>query len=104
MSIVDLKRSQVEKEGKTLLGGPADAEKDDYFFGLTVTLEGPELDKIGLREPKVGSQIPFDAVMKVTGHRKADDGESVTLQITALGIKPSPGDRESAMYGGDNGK
>ena len=109
MSIVNLKRSQVEKEGRTLLGGPADAEKDDYYYGLNVTLQSPELDTIGLKEPKVGERSAFDAIMKVTSHSMTDEGCTVVLQITDLGMKPSPGEkapgeRESTMYGGENGK
>jgi hypothetical protein len=102
MPLVNLKRAEIEKKG-TLLGEAPESTEDDYTYGLRIHLEEPELQKLGLNDPEVGSQMPMVAVMKVVSYSKEEKGRSMTLLITDLGLPEKKEDKEKqravVMYG-----
>lgn len=101
MTTVNMKRSEVEQKGGTLLGEPVDATKEDYFYGLRITLEEPELKKLGLEDPKVGTRIQLDVVAKLVSYSQEETGRRAELLITDMGTKVSPADaqdRSDTLY------
>ncbi len=94
---VDLKRSTVEQDG-LLLGEAPDATGDEYYYGLTLRMEKPELDKLGLENPQVGAKHNIVGVIKIISHAKTDNGESLEVQMTSMGIQTGESDRVSKMY------
>ena len=95
----DLKRNSHEKQG-TLLGEAPDSEAEDYFYGLTFSLEDPELQKVPITSEMVGKEIPFEIVARVESFTDSDEGKSARLQIRQLYIVPPPAERESELYSG----
>jgi hypothetical protein len=100
MATINMKRAEVEQKGGTLLGEPVDASKEDYHYGLRITLEEPELQKLGLQDPKVGSKIPLDAIGKLVSYAQEESGRRAEILITDLGIKQPPNEeqRTEVMY------
>lgn len=102
MSMVNMKRAEVEKKGGTLLGEPAEATKEDYFYGLRINLEEPELQKLGLDNPKVGSKMPMMVTVKVVSYAEEENGRRAELLITDMGMKSQDEQpaRTDVMYPG----
>lgn len=77
------------EEGKTV-------ERDDYPWGLRITLNNETLKKLGIPLPKVGGEMLLCGKVKVLSTSTREDGEetnsSVDLQITDIGLMD-----ESAM-------
>ncbi len=95
---VDLKRNSHEKEG-SLLGSAPDEEKEDYFYGLQFSLEGPELQKVPITTEMVGKDIQMEVTARVVGFTDEEKGKSARLEIRAIGMKPEPSsDREAVLY------
>jgi hypothetical protein len=102
--LVDMKYSKAEladeaKEGQVGPGG----EPNPYPWGLAITLEDEELQKLGITDlPDVGDEVNFTAVAKVTSVNQSlnrDDPECrVGLQITMMAANieaEEPGEKES---------
>ena len=73
--------------------------KDQYPWGLRITLDNESLQKLGLNAkslPAVGAGVTVMAMAKVlsVSTRSADNGEdsSIELQITDIGMGPMKGD------------
>lgn len=101
MPLVNMKRAEVEQKGETLLGEPVDASKEDYYYGLTINLEEPELQKLGIEEPKVGGMISLQAVGKLVMYSKDDKrGRRAEIQLQSLGVadKPQEEARSDVLY------
>lgn len=99
MLIVSLKRAEVEQKGGTLLGEAVDTSREDYYYGLRITLENPEMQKLGVAELKVGAEIPVMAIMKVRSFAEEETGKRAELQITHMGLKtPDEDQRPDMMY------
>ena len=96
-SHVDLKRAQVEKDGM-LLGQAPDSDGQDYAKGMQMTLEAPELDKLGIQDPQVGKKYNVTGVMKVIGYNNGADGQQMIVQMTSLGLDKEE-QRLDNMYG-----
>lgn len=99
MPLVNMKRAEVEQKGETLLGEPVDASKEDYYYGLTINLEEPELQKLNLGDdPKVGGMIKLQAVGKLVMYSKDDKrGRRAEIQIQSLGIADKPQENRSEV-------
>lgn len=95
----DLKRNSHERQGTLLGQAPDDDSGPDYHFGLTITLEEPELQKFPVTADMVGKDLPLDVVARVVGYSDDDEyGKSARLQIRALGHADQQQDRTSVMY------
>jgi hypothetical protein len=92
-NLVDMKYSKAEmkEEAAEAKVGP-DGQPDAYPWGLCITLEKAQLDKLGVTElPQVGAGVHFMAVAKVTSVNQSasmgqDEETRVGLQITMLQI------------------
>lgn len=95
-----MKRAEVEQKGGTLLGAEPDSSKEDYFYGLRISLEEPELQKLNLGDdPKVGGRLQLQAVGRLVSFSNDENGRSATIQITDLGFaEKQEGDRVETMY------
>ena len=92
-ALVDMAYTKADKkeEAKEYAVGPG-GQISDYPWGLCLSLEKKELDKLGVKQlPQVGGEFHFVAVAKVTSvnqsAREGQDGESrVGLQITMMQV------------------
>ena len=84
--LVDMKRSKKEK-GENTLKSPSD---DPYPYNLRLHVENDEMDKLGLEDMTVGSEVTITAKAKITSC-SVNDGEggkhrSCSLQITKMKV------------------
>lgn len=85
----------------------SEPEPPEYPYGLRLILGKEELEKLGLKDCKVGAEYSFRAVavVKEKMERESDEGEmdhkSVDMQITDMEIIPDDGGegRADRMYG-----
>lgn len=98
---VDMARNDAENDRQSLLEGPAEERK--YPYGLLLNLEEPEVQKLGLESPTVGASIEMEITVRVDSISSNENGRSLGLQVTAMGLKEEtgPGDRETILYGGE---
>ena len=101
--LIDMKRPKPKKEkSPETISSPY---HEDYPYGLQITLQKEELDKLGITAASfdVGKSVSFSASGKVTAVRQAvnkntnskspDESASVEIQITELsldGAKKAP--------------
>jgi hypothetical protein len=94
MKLIDLARTPAEKKAeRARFDAPmASPDAPDYPWGLTVTLDGATLDKLGIKDlPEVGAEVEMMVMAKVVGanidvNEKAERRE-VRLQITQMAIE-----------------
>ena len=71
------------EDGKTV-------QRDDYPWGLRVTLNNEVMKKLGIGLPKVGAEMMLIGKVKVLSTSTRQDGEetnsNVDLQITDIGL------------------
>lgn len=71
------------EDGKTV-------QRDDYPWGLRITLNNETLKKLGIALPKVGAEMLLAGKVKVLSTSTREDGEdsfsSVEMQITDIGL------------------
>ncbi|MCC3733707.1 hypothetical protein LLS47_12290 [Rouxiella badensis] len=71
------------EDGKTV-------QRDDYPWGLRVTLNNDVMQKLGIPLPKVGSEMMLIGKVKVLSTSTRQDGEETNnncdLQITDIGL------------------
>lgn len=84
----------------------ADGERDESEpYGLRITLEPPELEKVGLESPAVGSTVYLQGNARVVS--VSEEG-GIELQITDLGVepteKPEPKEASEVLYGSNTEK
>lgn len=93
-ALVDLaytKAEQKEEAEEYNKVGPS-GEPSDYPWGLCISLEKRELDKLGIKDlPQVGGAIHFVATAKVTSVNQSasmsqDEETRVGLQITMMQV------------------
>ncbi|UPY96261.1 capsid staple protein [Pectobacterium sp. 21LCBS03] len=79
--------------------------RDEYPWGLHITLNDDVIKKLGMTVPKVGDELMVTAKAKVLSTSTREDGDesksTVELQITDIGIG-SEGEKPSAamvLYG-----
>lgn len=90
--MVDMKRSEPDmKSGQYAI--PADAEGDQYPYGLCINIDKDELDKLGIKTlPPIGCEIHMMAVGTVTRVSQSasqtpngsDEQTSMAVQITMM--------------------
>ena len=103
---MDMKRSKSEqKEGSGAVA--AEGPKEEYPYGLRLTLNKEELIKLGFKAlPKVGDKFRVDAeaiVESVSANESSTgDYKSVSLQITDLEMDgdEKEDDKAEKIYGG----
>lgn len=89
--MIDMKR-KVEKEDSTVL---APEMRDEYPYGLRITLGSEELAKLGMTEmPAIDTELKLTALVCVVGVSQHDTagGEpyrSVDLQIEQMALAPA---------------
>lgn len=66
--------------------------RDDYPWGLCISLDNETITKLGISTPAVGSvvMITAKAIVKLTSERQDDDGtyRRAELQITDMAVAP----------------
>lgn len=82
---------------------PGEIEKPIYPYGTCLYLEEDTLAALGIKEmPTVGTQIPIQAVAKVTGtsEREFEGGtrKTLDLQITSMAFEPDAGEQVKKLY------
>lgn len=106
MPLTSMKRTESEQRGDTLLTGePVDASKEDYHYGLRITLEEPELQKLNLDEPKVGEKLKMQVVGKLVSYSNDEHGRSATILLTDLGFSDKSDEdnkRSDTLYSKDD--
>ncbi len=104
MKVVNMKTGTESVEGEN---GQVET-RDDYPWGLRLSLDGDALKKLGIELPKVGDLMALGGMAKVVGvsTRESEGGEShshVDLQITDLGLEASnatpPKTAADTLYG-----
>lgn len=82
--------------------------RDDYPYGLRLSLNSEQLKKLGIDTPAVGSMLQLGGMAKVVSSSTyEDEGEEprsrVELQITDLGMQssesPAPKTAAETLYG-----
>lgn len=108
MKVVNMKTGTESVEGED---GKVET-RDDYPWGLRISLNGDALKKLGIDLPKVGDMMTIGGMAKVCGvsTREAEGGESysnVDLQITDFGMEASdatpPKTAAETLYGPEAG-
>jgi len=106
MNIVNMKTGTESVEGED---GKVET-RDDYPWGLRISLNGDALKKLGIDLPKVGEMLAIGGLAKVcaVSTREHEGGEShsnVELQITDLGMEASdatpPKTAADTLYGAE---
>jgi hypothetical protein len=87
MKLVDMKRAK-RSETKA----PAVLKDDPYGYGLRITLDADQIDKLGIDMPKAGAVFEIEAVATVTRvsqseSAESDGSKSIELQIRKLGVE-----------------
>lgn len=108
--MVSMKRTDEEKaaEAKRWEDGPRG--QDTLPWGLEISLEEPELAKLGNPALEVGSTVTLSGVAVVESRSEEEEGgqprKRVRLQITdmTLNVGRTDADRAQALYGGTDGK
>ncbi len=99
----DMKRTA--KEQKATAVGIAEPSKDEYPYGLRISLQKSELVKLGMKNlPKVGDEFQIEAKAKVVSVRASDHAEygddaSCELQITDLALDNDDEPASKKLYG-----
>lgn len=110
--MIDMKLNH-DQAPSTMLGGEVN-EGPKYPGGLTLTLDNESLKKLAMSLPQVGETFTLEGVVEVIAvskdSRQIEDGKTVTLQITHLGLESVEEEMNeqqkahaqiSRMYGGD---
>ena len=104
MKVVNMKTGTESIEGEN----GAVETRDDYPWGLRISLNGDALKKLGTDLPKVGDMMTIAGMAKIVGvsTREAEGGEShshIDLQITDFGMEASdatpPKTAAATLYG-----
>lgn len=104
MNVVSMKTGTESVEGDD---GKVET-RDDYPFGLRLSLNSEQLKKMGIDTPAVGSMLQFGGVAKVVSSSTyEDEGDEprsrVELQITDMGMQssdtPAPKTAAQTLYG-----
>ena len=87
-ALVDMKRDK--SEGSKPTEAPS-MESEDYPYGLRLSLDNPELEKLDLEKVNIGDVLKLSAEAKVSSisENQSEGGESkrcVSLQITKIGV------------------
>ena len=84
-------------------------QRDEYPWGLLLTLNSEVIKRLRLTLPKVGDEMMLVARVKVMSTGTSEDGketrQSADMQITDMGLGPVEQQPQrsaaSVMYGGD---
>ncbi|HZD27234.1 MAG TPA: hypothetical protein VE251_00895 [Xanthobacteraceae bacterium] len=70
--LISMKRSAADKRKDQGEVAPISSIAPDYPYGLTIHMDGDELDKLGFKDlPDVGTEIPMEILVKVTCVRQS---------------------------------
>lgn len=105
MELVNLKTgtdTYQDEDGKT-------QTRDDYPWGLCISLDNDTLNKLGIATPPVGGMVMITAkaLIKSTSERQDEDGvcRRAELQITDMAMAPDssepPKTAAQTLYGGE---
>lgn len=101
MKLTEMKRSKKER---TEMNKCVPYEGDSYPYGLRVRLEADELDKLGMKLPKVGEKFTLEARAVVTSvsQNSSDRGHehrSVELVLQKIGLEKGVTSMADAVRG-----
>ncbi len=99
--MVSMEKTPMEREQNSALAAP---DEPLYPYGLSLTLNSEELEKLGLdcsdEECQVGNYLHLHALAEVTGYHKSDTGNgekhTLNIQITHLQIEDEGAENEEA--------
>lgn len=104
MNVVNMKSGTESVEGED---GKVET-RDDYPWGMRISLNSEQLKKLGVPVPAVGSMLQIGGLVKVLSvSTREDEGEEarshIDLQITDLGMQssdsPAPKTAAETLYG-----
>lgn len=101
MAMIDMKQKPEREEAP----GEIEAEQPQYPYGLSLSLEKEQLEKLGITElPKVGDKmmVHANAIVKTVSAYDTQSGsdQRVELQITEMEVSPGEAkDPAEIMYG-----
>lgn len=106
MKLVSMKLSKSEK--KSSAPAVTEAEQPDYPYGLELSLEKEQIEKLGLETPKAGAEFILAARVEVrrisvTDEKDGKGYKSVALQVTDMALEKPGVDNAAiakALYGG----
>ncbi|MCK0554658.1 hypothetical protein KFO32_16580 [Pantoea ananatis] len=107
MKVVNMKTGTESVEGEN---GQTET-RDEYPWGLRITLNSDALKKLGIDLPKVGDMMALGGLAKVVGvsvreSENSDSHSQVDLQITDMGIEKSdatpPKTAADTLYGSED--
>lgn len=109
--MIDMKLDTKPRKDETMLGGPVEADRPEYPYGLRISLDSEALKKLGITDmPALDSEHKLVALVCVVGTSQHEsqgaDGphRSVELQIEQMALTPASeetGEKSAAdrMYG-----
>ena len=99
----DMKRNESDEKAEAA-AMPADNE-GQYPYGLCISLDKDELDKLGLELPRIGTEFHGEFIGVVTrlsevagNDMNGGEERSMSIQITMLDMKPEveqPGEKDT---------
>lgn len=107
MKVVNMKTGTESVEGEN---GQTET-RDEYPWGLRITLNSDALKKLGIDLPKVGDMMALGGLAKVVGvsvreSENSDSHSQVDLQITDFGMEKSgatpPKTAADTLYGSED--
>ncbi len=85
MGMTSLKMSSKDREQMAI---PSYGPSDEYPYGARLTLEGPQLKKLGIKDmPTVGSPMMFEAKARVIAVSDSNGVKRLELQITDIDLE-----------------
>jgi len=85
MAMTSLKQSKKDMEPMPAVAGGI---SEDYPYGTRLTLEGPQLKKMGIKSmPAVGSPLMFEAKAKVIAVSESNGMKRLELQVTDIDME-----------------
>lgn len=91
MKLFDMKRADCKDEEKD---SEPKTETTEYPWGLRLTLEQEQLDKLDVSKLRIGDEVNLSAVARVRSARASDERPDqiccIDLQITQLGLDDKP--------------
>lgn len=106
MKLVSMKKGGHADGCKCCDTAPHGCGTPDYSWGLQITLQEEEIEKLGLKAlPAAGALVALEAVAKVTSVGETEeDGKPrrrLELTITDLGFAAAGTNKYAKMYAGD---
>ncbi len=95
-------KKQLEAEAKESPVTSSEYEQDRYPYGLELTLDKREIDKLNLGSFQAGTMVSIEGMGKVTRVNITDKGKertrhSISIQVQKVGITPKETPKASSF-------